>query len=245
VGVSNVYLAITIREGQTVSNLTFYPMICDANIADLSFEPHHKNVSSVISSTVESTLLEEKVIDGKNLFPVPQNVTSKTIGGITFTVNRNADNEVESIVLNGTSNDTVYFDLNENFDTTKYAGCKFVGYADSIDHVVSNYAAYRISSADSRVGLQDLTFNGQIISNNGTNRRLAIRVPYGLTLSNYVLYPMICSASETNYDFEPYYTSLKKSIDSLQETKLSTSDLKTVVAASSDFADFKTRIAAL
>jgi hypothetical protein len=49
--------------------------------------------------------------------------------------------------------------------------------------------------------------------------------------------PLRTAFTKVNSNFDELYTS--------SDTKISLSDLKTVVAASADFADFQTRIAAL
>lgn len=49
---------IVIRSGQTVSNLTFYPMLRKSDILDSTYEPYHESV--------EQTLRDAEVIEGKN-----------------------------------------------------------------------------------------------------------------------------------------------------------------------------------
>lgn len=51
---------IVIRSGQTVSNLTFYPMLRKSDILDSTYEPYHESV--------EQTLRDAEVIEGKNKF---------------------------------------------------------------------------------------------------------------------------------------------------------------------------------
>lgn len=65
-------------------------------------------------------------------------------------------------------------------------------------------------------------------------------IEVGTGTSNFTFYPMISVASY-NGDYVPYAMSNRE----LTEEKLSLSVLKSVVADSSDFADFKTKIAAL
>ena len=63
----------------------------------------------------------------------------------------------------------------------------------------------------------------------------------GQTVNNLVFYPMLRLASDPDDTYQPYAMTNRE----LTEKKINIADLKTVVSASSDFTDFKTRIASL
>jgi hypothetical protein len=71
--------------------------------------------------------------------------------------------------------------------------------------------------------------------------KVGITVRNGVTLSNFLVKPMIRLASDPDDTYQPYAMTNRE----LTEKKINIADLKTVVSASSDFADFKTRIASL
>ena len=71
--------------------------------------------------------------------------------------------------------------------------------------------------------------------------RAYIVIKNGTTVSNKMFYPMLRLASDPDDTYQPYAMTNRE----LTEEKINLSDLKTVVSASSDFADFKTRIASL
>ena len=68
-----------------------------------------------------------------------------------------------------------------------------------------------------------------------------IVVKNGASISNLTFKPMLRLASDPDDTYQPYAMTNRE----LTEEKINIADLKTVVSASSDFADFKTRIASL
>lgn len=81
---------------------------------------------------------------------------------------------------------------------------------------------------------------GEIPANAG-NLTIICRVASGTTVNGAVFSPMIRDASITDPTYQPY---AKTNVE-LTQDKIDLASLQTVVAASSDFADFQTRIAAL
>ena len=162
-----------------------------------------KNSTSVVTEStdlVESGAVKDIVGWGnKNLLPYPYYDKTKTVSGITFTVNTDG-----SVTVSGTATDNVYFDLSTNFDTTKFAGMLLNGLPN-----VSGLS-YRISNQNDRAGIQDFYNNDTAIVNNGSNLRLAIRVNNGLTINNPVtFYPMI---SKDGGEYEPYHASVNQTL---------------------------------
>lgn len=123
--------------------------------------------------------------------------TSRTINGVTFTVNEDG-----SVTCNGTASAITYLDLNENFNSTLYAGAKASFYQSGQRPAVNTYII-RISKAN-RVGLQDFQMNNQVIIDNGDSLLLAIRINKDYTCDNLTFYPMIRKADITDDTYEPY-----------------------------------------
>ena len=130
---------------------------------------------------------------GKNKLPLP---AEQTINGVTLTHLPDG-----GIKLTGTPTGNAYFDcFAGTFDSTAYAGYRFkASYIGS-----SSGISFRISESN-RVTMQDL-YNNNVINDMGDNLYFALRVAYNATIpsSGLIIYPMLLSPSETNYDFAPY-----------------------------------------
>lgn len=200
-------IKIRVENGQTVSNLTFYPMF---SYEDGAYEPYHPSV--------EQTLRDAEVIEGKNKLHVPDSVVSSGM----FTVNRNSEGEVTSIVANGTGasgGSQINIPIPSNvFGDLIISGCPSGGF----DGGVSNYDVYawdlttnaRPKKWDGTTQMDSDYGNGSEVKFvEGHNNVLVIRVFPGKTVSNLPFYPMVCTGDEWNksHDFEPYYIPLKDS----------------------------------
>ena len=78
---NNVVIAIDIKNGVTINNLVFKPMIRLATETNSTFEPY----SNVCPVSGENEVRITRT--GKNLFPYPYSETTKTVNDITFTDN--------------------------------------------------------------------------------------------------------------------------------------------------------------
>lgn len=130
---------------------------------------------------------------GKNKLPLP---AEQTINGVTLTYLEDG-----GIKLTGSLTDVAYFDcFAGTFDSTTYAGYVFkVSYSESTSGI-----RFRISQSD-RVAVQEI-YNNTVISDNGSDLYLALRITSSTVIpsSGLIIYPMLLSPSETNYDFAPY-----------------------------------------
>lgn len=130
---------------------------------------------------------------GKNKLPLP---AEQTINGVTLTHLSDG-----SIKLTGTPTANIYFDcFAGTFDSTAYVGYRFkVSYIGS-----SSGVSFRISGSN-RASMQDL-YDNSVIADNGSGLYFALRVAFDATIpsSGIIIYPMLLSSSETNYDFAPY-----------------------------------------
>ena len=199
-----------IQSGQT---LTIRPAFVENVTEQVPFEPYGYKIPVTNNSETANIYLDEplrKVGDEaeyvdyatqkwhrvrKNL--LQNTATSKTINGVTFTVNNDG-----SVTCNGTASVTTYFDLNENFNSTLYAGMEASFYQSGQQPSINAFRM-RISKAN-RVSIQDFTMNDQVITDNGDSLLLAIRIQSGYTCDNLTFYPMIRKADITDGTYEPY-----------------------------------------
>ena len=135
---------------------------------------------------------------GKNLLEIT--VESTTISGVTFTVNRNTDGSVTSIVANGTATATVYFrigrmDMRAGV-TYALSGCPS-GYSnDECWLYVSSQPesfGYFLDRGSGATKTLTQDYNGILYY---------IRILNGATVNNATFYPMVRDAS-TSAIFEP------------------------------------------
>lgn len=181
-------LNIQIRCGvnQTANNLVFSPMI-ELGDTKTSYEPYHESV--------EQTLRDAEVVQGKNL--LPNNATSQTLNSVTFTVN----DDDGSITANNTATANTYYTICRNLSIKKGTiinGCPSGGSADGFSLVVASNDGTTTYAID--------TGEGAEINNDVTNAWVFIRVRNAVAVSNKVFYPMI---SADGGAYEPYYIPLK------------------------------------
>ncbi len=185
-------------------------------LTDAVFKPMLRLTTELMRYT------DNAVLGAKNL--LPNNATNQTIGGVTFT--KNADG---TITLNGTATETIDFNLNV---PSIYCSSDYkVG-------IVGAGCTLRVHTTDDvwygHEGVEDTIPQGKTID-------AALVLVGAITYNNATLYPMIRLATDTDDTFAPYAMTNRE----LTKNKINIADLKTVVSASSDFADFKTRIASL
>ena len=187
-------------------------------------------------SDIEQVYADNGVLGAKNL--LPNNAKSQTINGVTFTVNADG-----SVTANGTA--TAAIDLVLCYDLPSLYGGRYILSGCPSGGAVNKYriTAYRVDSIDGQSGsLFDIGNGLEFTYKNTTgNVRFIIYIENGVTVSNLTFKPMLRLASDPDDTYQPYAMTNRE----LTEKKINTADLKTVVSASSDFADFKTRIASL
>lgn len=145
----------------------------------------------------------DRVIYGKGKNLLKNTAKNQTSNGVTFTVNDDG-----SVTVNGTATDDVDFWLtNERYGST---------------NAIIPPGEYTISGA---TGAVYLIFghgtNSKHTMNENTLTRVlddgiawcSLRVNKGDTVNNYVAYPMIRLASETDDTYEPYYKGLAELTD--------------------------------
>jgi hypothetical protein len=219
-----------VKAGATVNNAVFYPMIRRADITDPTYEPYHESVKEEI----EQIYADNGVLGAKNLLKVTAN--TQTINGVTFTVNADG-----SVTVNGTASAIAFFPIVPNNTMTIKKGSYILSAGDGIIGNYSKYGLY-INTASGDIANTRAEENTHFaLSADILITECKIFVTSGTTVSNLVFKPMIRLASDPDDTYVPHAMTNRE----LTEKKINIADLKTVVSASSDFTDFKTRIASL
>lgn len=232
-------IGLYLKNGIQFSNLKVYPMLRDASITDDTYEPYHPSVEEEI----EQIYADNGVLGAKNLLEVTAN--TQTLSGVTFTVNRDSDGNVINVTVNGTASANTSFVLRTK--TPLAAGKSYIisrGEAGDGDFQMVATAWNNGSYVKNiiEIGAGGYTEKSFMADYNGYNDiQISIFVRSGKTISNAKVYPMLRLASDPDDTYVPYAMTNRE----LTEKKINLSDLKTVVASSSDFAAFKTAIADL
>ena len=138
---------------------------------------------------------------GKNLLNIT--ATSRTVNGVTFTINKDDGGNVTSVTANGTASATIYFYLQTNIaikaGTYTLSGCPAGG--DSATYALSSQINSQWQGNDYGGG-KTFTLNedgsGEALS------RIEIVIKNGITVNNIVFKPMLRLATETDATFAPY-----------------------------------------
>ena len=170
--------------GQTISNVTFYPMIRSAEIKDGTYEPH--------TSSIDERLAIDRVTLGytkKN--ELPNTAITQTISGLTFTVNND-----KSVTVNGTATESVMF---------KIGALTSLSETYILTGSPKNEGIYGLRLYKGAVHVATDIGNGcNYIAANGEGLNVHIYVSKGTTLNNIIFYPMIRRAGITDKTYEPY-----------------------------------------
>lgn len=194
-------IKIRVENGQTVSNLIFYPMF---SYEDGAYEPYHKSV--------EQTLRDTEVIEGKNLLDTS---VSQEIYGITFTVNKD-----KSVTVNGTSTNNAVLVLRDWFlgselfkEGVEYHLSDVNGYSDCYTYIPRKKGQSGVVNLVVETKTTEERKRFIYNSSEYDYYYIAIFVPSGKTINNVTLYPMLCTVEEWNksHNYEPFYIPLKDS----------------------------------
>ena len=187
---------------------------------EVTKEGNPLNFTTLSAQTAKSTILTCQPIQdfhgydkpwtggaGKNLLPMTvegiksANTTGTwsdnkyTINNIVFTILTDLSDNIIGININGTPTTVAYLVLCDYLNTTELA-------SDIINGLVTSVSVtYRISSQSDFVAIQDL-YNESVINDNGSNRRLSLRV--NGAVDNKLYYPMIRLSTVSDSTFEPY-----------------------------------------
>ena len=135
-----------------------------------------------------------------NVLPILDTVETTTIDGITFTVTRNAKNEVTRIRANGTSTSLIEFDISSNISVNKdsiLTGCPSAEIPLCSLNLISMNPMQSGSFTDFGEGVT--------ITKNLSSARVYIEIPYDFTATDLDFYPMLRESYIGPTAFEPYH----------------------------------------
>ena len=219
---------------------TIYPMLRLATDTDSTYQPYAQTNKQLTDSKVS---YEDNAITGvHNLLPYPYSQTTRTENNVTFT-----DNGDGTITVNtGTDGAREYTRFYLKLTSAVFNlpnGTYILSSASTNSKVRVQVSLYNSSTS---TGVYYNTKDGDVrfaLGSSPTRDRMVveINIQSGTEVSNLVIKPQIRLASDSYSEYTQYAMTNKE----LTDKKMSITDLQTVVAASSDFSDFKTRIAAI
>lgn len=183
------------RNAQSITPNFANVMLRKADISDATYESYHPSV--------EQTLRDAEVIEGKNLLDIPESVVNLTANGGTFAVNRNNNGDVTSIVVNGTFTSNTTLNLVNNLVLNRdlfLSGAPQTG----------SSSTYLLAAHDGTRYYED---KGNGVTLPSGTYRIFIVCYNGYTANNLTFKPMLCTKEEWDKSqaFEPYYIPLKDS----------------------------------
>ncbi len=195
-GATNFSFYVVILQGETVNNVTFYPMLLNSTETDLTFEPGGASPSPDYPGPIENVEGNIEIKDiGENFLNVT--ATSQTYNN-TLTV---VVNEDKSVTINGTNThtDNLYIRLRDNFTLPSgtYTLANYNNTAGTSSVVF--YDDKRNFKTQGKIETQ--TFNSEVTI------APYIRIAKGATINNQTIYPMIIKGTyteETIPVYKPY-----------------------------------------
>ena len=201
------YVYITISQGYTANNLVFKPMLNEGSTA-LPYMPYFSGLKNAFFKEIVST--------GKNLIPYPYTDGTKTLNGVTFTVNNDG-----TITVNGTATSlTVFFIADTDNNKIKLSlgvsyslsGCPVGGGDDKFSLNVQT-TSYNQIFTDFGNGYSGVT--------RYTDYYAFITISQGYTANNLVFKPMLNEGS-TALPYEPYTQSVLSLPEAVELTEYDT-----------------------
>ena len=152
--------------------------------------------------------------DGKNLLVYPYYTgDTYTSHGITFTVEKYSNGAVKDILVNGTSDNTTYFNFSSwgdsssaKTDLSKYCGQSLTLSGGTSDIRLNIQYRKPNSTANTGIGVDRGEGDTFIVPDASTLGTWAmfISISSGVTVNNVRVYPMLRLATETDGTYEPY-----------------------------------------
>ena len=177
------------------------------NTADVDADISSTSTNPVQNKVIQAPLARLVDAGAKNFLEVT--ATSKTINGVSFTVNEN-----KTITVDGTATDNIVFFVNTDIPASmlrsgKFTGCPANGSGNTYLMILEqNSTPFSGIAYDYGSGC-DLSYTGNI------NADCYIQIKSGVTVNNLVFKPMICTTEDyaISQEFVPY------SLDNLTLTK--------------------------
>lgn len=200
----SIYMQL--NEGQTADNLTVYPMLNEGSTAK-PYMPYFSGLKNAFFKEIVST--------GRNLIPYPySDGMSKTINGITFTVNNNGSVTINGI--NNSENDSTFFLMrNGNLSVGAYS------FGLNVSDLEFSIIAY-IKRKD---GANDYLKNTFTINEGDILRSLYILARPNKQYVNFVVCPMLNYGSSA-FPYEPYTKSVLFLPEAVENGEWNTIDIE-------------------
>lgn len=198
------YIRPTVRfqNGYVASNLVFKPMICTAT--DYAISPDFVPYAKSNYELTQNVRPVPRLVDAgaKNLLKIA--AASQTINGVTFTVNDDG-----TVSVDGTNNTSslvaFYLNILPADTAPNYNGCRLTGCPNGGSS--SKYRlAFQLNSGSYTNYASDIGGGSTIHDVPSAACRVAIIVYAGVTVSNLIFKPMICTAEDyaISTAFTPY-----------------------------------------
>ena len=202
-----VVVRICVYTNRTLPNtIRVYPMLRYAEITDSSYEPYKENVDERLIENKSNAAVNRSTLgyQCKNL--LKNNVVTKTVSGVTFTIN-----DDKSITVNGTATAQISFMINDKvglgIGNYILAGCPSGG----------SWNTFYLTAYASSAWLKSPDFGSGCKIENKTVTQVVISIASGYTANNLKFHPMLRYADITDDTYEPYQPSLYEQIVALEE----------------------------
>lgn len=200
----NIYLII--RANSTFDNYTVYPMLRYADITDGTYEPYKESVDERLIQNKSDIAVNKTTLGTQCKNLLKNNAVTKTVNGVTFTVN-----DDKSITVNGTATAQISFMINNkvglgigNYILT---GCPSGG----------SWNTFYLTAYASSAWLSAPDFGSGCRIENKTVTQVIISIASGYTANNLKFYPMLRYADILDDTYEPYQPSLQEQVTALEE----------------------------
>lgn len=204
---SRVRCTCVVVNGNTASNVIFYPMIRLATVSDSTFEPY-TNICPITGHS-EANVTRT----GKNLLPMTLagikaantsgtwSGNAYTFRGITYTLDTDDNGNITQIRANGTATQNAPFYIVRDYKIAAFNDCIINGVNSG------NNTSYGLFVMDTDYTVYAFDYDGDCNIETIGNSELGsvyMQVVAGYTANNLVFKPMIRLATETATDFAPY-----------------------------------------
>ena len=200
---------IDIRSGVTISNLTFSPMLRDADITDDTYEPYKENVDERLTENKSNIAINKATLGYRCKNLLKNTASTTTVNNVTFTVNSDGSiTAKQTTTASGNATIDVATNITLNPGTYILTGddeIKKSGYGEIRFYINGTiYAANTVHTFDEKVTISAVRiFVWSGVNINGSK----------------TIYPMLRYADITDGTYEPY----KESADErLTENKSNT-----------------------
>lgn len=209
-------VVIKIANGYTANNLTFYPMLRYADIADSTYEPYHESVETMYEEGIHGVNLlsyDLAIAKAKNTAGTWNN-NVYTLNNVTFTFNN--DN---SITVNtgtgGASAETTFQCLNKRVKLK--TGAAYISSGVPVGASFTTYdLARNLATDESGTGIVGMATTGDLTFTVTDKAYYLewIRIRSGATVTNVVYKPMLRKADIEDSTYRPYnYQSIQHQLN--------------------------------